>query len=1054
MNRAIGWFAENSVAANLLMITVLVAGILSVSQIKLEVFPEFSVDMVRVSVPYLGAAPEEVEEGVCVRIEEAIQDLDGIKKITSTASEGLGTVSVEVQTGHDTRSLMDDIKSRVDGISTFPKETEQPVVQEILNRRQVINVAVSGRTDEKSLKSMGELIRDELLDLPEISQVELTMARPYEISIEVSEASLRRYGLTFDEIARAVRSSSLDLPGGSIKTEGGEISLRTKGQLYNGREFEKLVLRSFPDGTRLRLGDVATVVDGFAETDQSARFDGEPTVLVQVFRVGDESALTVADAVKEYIAGAQPRMPEGIHLTTWQDDSLILRDRLSLLLRNGRNGFILVFLALALFLRISLAWWVTAGMIVSFFGAFWAMPSFDVSLNMVSLFAFILVLGIVVDDAIVVGENVYTHVENGKKPLRAAIDGTREVAVPVVFAVLTTVAAFTPLLSVDGFMGKIMRVIPIIVISTLLFSLTESILILPAHLSHSRGSRKGRKSGGWIWWQAFQDRLALRIKTFSEVQYRNVLDMALRWRYLSVSSGLGILILTAGMVAGGWIGFTFMPDIEADNVVALITMPQGTPAEGTARAVRKLEENARALQAEYDDDRGGPIQHLLASVGDQPYRSRRGPAPGRGSFSGSNLGEVNLQLISSEERDVTSSDLARRWRELVGAIPDAEEVVFTSSLFSMGEAINVQLAGADYEELQLAANELKARIAEYPGVFDIADSYREGKKEIKLKIKPEAETLGLSLSGLARQVRQAFYGEEAQRIQRGRDDIRVMVKYPKEERKTLGDLENMRIRIPGGGEVPFSRAAEVTTGVGFASINRTDRKRTINITSDVDLSKADPDEIVADIVDNVMPPLLEKYQGISYSLEGEQSEQQDTLASLGRGFLFALLLIYILLAIPFRSYSQPLIIMSTIPFGLVGAVGGHVLMWMDLTIISGCGIVALTGVVGNDGLVMVDFLNRERARGVSLHEAIRNAGVARFRPIMLTSLTTFAGLTPLLLERSLQAQFLIPMATSLAFGVVFATLITLILVPSCYSILEDVRAGAARLYERMQDRPA
>jgi multidrug efflux pump subunit AcrB len=1054
MNRAIAWFAENRVTANLLMIMILAAGSISLVRLKLEVFPEFSSDMISVSVPYLGAAPEEVEEGVCVRIEEAIQDLEGIKKINSTASEGVGTVAVEVETGYDTRKLLDDIKSRVDAITTFPLETEKPVIQEVLNRRQVINVAVSGQTDEKSLKVIGENIRDEIADLPEISQVELTAARPYEIAIEISEEALRRYGLTFDEVAQAVRLSSLDLPGGSIKTSGGEISLRTKGQAYRGKEFENLILRSAADGTRLKLGDVATIVDGFAETDQSSRFNGEPTVLIQVFRVGEENALTVANTVKDYIAEAQMRLPEGIHLTTWQDDSLLLKDRLNLLLRNGRAGFILVFLALALFLRLRLAWWVTVGMIISFFGAFWAMPNFDVSMNMISLFAFITVLGIVVDDAIIVGENIYTHLERGEAGLKAAIKGAQEVAIPVIFAVLTTVAAFSPLLSVAGFMGKIMRVIPIIVIATLLFSLIESLFILPAHLSHlSIQKEKNRRRGPRKWWGNFQDRFAARLQHFTDKYYRDTLDLALRWRYLSISLGVGLLILTIGLVAGGRIKFTFMPQVEADNVVALLTMPQGTPVEVTAQAVRRLEESAQMLQSEFSDGGEGPIQHILASTGDQPFLARQNVMRGNQvSISGSHLGEVNLQLFSAETREVTSPELGRRWRELVGTVPDAEELVFSSSLFSVGEAINFQLAGADYEELILAANELKAKIAEYPGVFDITDSFREGKKEIKLKIKPEAEALGLSLSDLARQVRQAFYGEEAQRIQRGRDDIRVMVRYPEDQRKSLGDLENMRIRMPGGTEVPFYVTAEVDQGIGFSSINRTDRKKTINITADVDLSIANANEIVADITANVMPALLAGYPGVSYSLEGEQSEQQQTLAGLGRGFLFALLVIYILLAVPFRSYSQPFIVMSAIPFGLIGAVWGHVIMGMNLTILSGFGVVALTGVVVNDSLVMVDFVNRARAKGMPLHEAIREAGVSRFRPIMLTSLTTFAGLTPLLLERSLQAQFLIPMAISLAFGVLFATSITLILVPSIYHILEDVKAGVIRLLGRGQTR--
>ncbi len=1052
MNGLIAWFAENKVAANLLMVSILAAGIFSLSNIKLEVFPEFSADMITVSVVHLGATPEEVEEGVCVRIEEAVQDLEGIKHIRATAAEGLGTVTIEIAAGYDNRKILDDVKSRVDGISTFPVETEKPVIQEVLNRRQVINVAISGSADEKSLKRVGEKVRDDIADLKEVSQVELSVARPYEISIEISEAALQRYQLTFDEVANAVRRSSLDLPGGSVKTQGGEISLRTKGQAYLGHEFGNIVLRSLADGTRLKLRDVATVIDGFAETDQSARFDGEPSVLVQVFRVGEENALDVADAVKSYVARTAPTLPEGIKLTTWQDDSLILKDRLSLLLRNGRMGFILVFLALALFLRFKLAWWVAVGMAISFFGAFWVMPHYDVSVNLLSLFAFILVLGIVVDDAIVIGENIYTQLERGKTGLRAAIAGAQEVARPVIFAVLTTCAAFSPLLNVPGNMGKFMRVIPIIVLSVLAFSLLESLFILPSHLSHLDLSKEKPSSWGpGRWLRRLQDRVSAWLTQFIDVRYRAALDLALRWRYSTIAIGIATLILTVSITAAGWVKFTFMPQVEADNVVAFLTMPEGTPVETTTRAIQNLEATALQLRQEYSKKDQSTIQHVLATTGSQPFRSRQHIRAPIGGASASHIGEVNLQLVSAEIREITSVELAQRWREMTGSIPDAEELTFSSSLFSAGEAINIQLSGADYEALQLATSELKDKLAEYPGVFDITDSYRSGKQEVKLKLKPTAESLGLSLSGLARQVRQAFYGEEAQRIQRGRDDIRVMVRYPESERTSLSDLENMRIRVSGE-EVPFSAAAEVTQGSGFSSINRTDRKRTISVTADVDLTVANSNEIVASVTSSYLPELLSKYPSVDYSLEGEQSEQQEALGGLARGFLYAMLMIYVLLAMPFHSYSQPLIVMSAIPFGVVGAIWGHIILGLNLTFLSMFGIVALTGVVVNDSLVMVDFVNRARAAGLSPGEAIRQAGVARFRPILLTSLTTFVGLTPLLLEKSLQAQFLIPMAVSLAFGVLFGTFITLILVPTLYQVLEDAQTASGRLLRSSREK--
>jgi multidrug efflux pump subunit AcrB len=1045
MIKIIEWFAKNPIAANLVLLLIIVGGLLTMSGIKQEVFPEIASDLITVSVPYLGAAPEEVEEAVCVLIEEEIQSLEGIKRITSRASEGIGSVTVELIQGTDVRKLLDDVKARIDAIDTFPEETEKPIIQELLNRRQVINLAISGETDEKTLKILSEQIRDDILMLRGITQAEIANIRPYEISIEVSEQALRRFDLTFDEVAQAVRRSSLDLPGGSIKTEGGEVLLRTKGQAYVGLDFENIILRTQPDGTRLKVGDVASVIDGFAETDQAARFDGKPSALIQVFRVGNEDAIKVARAVRQYVSEAQQRLPEGIKLTIWSDDSEVLKSRLDLLFRNGRSGFILVFIMLALFLRLRLAFWVALGIPVSFLGAIWLMPSLDVSVNMISLFAFIVVIGIVVDDAIIVGESIFSEYEKGKTGVQAAIDGVRGVAVPVVFAVLTTVAAFWPILRVEGVIGKIMRFIPVIVISTLLFSLFESLFILPSHLSHIRKIKKTPPLGWKGAWGRFQEKFNALFQKFINRVYRPSLELGLRLRYITLAGFVLVLLLTIGLVGGGWIKFLFLPRIDADNVIADLTMPLGTPVEATADAVRRLEETALRVQEELELDQP-IIRHVLSSIGEQPSRNQAsGPNVATGAFTGSHLGEVNIELIPSEERKISSVQVANRWRELTGPIPDAVELSFSSSLFSAGAPINIQLASSNYTALRKAAEGLKDKLKDYPGVFDVADSFREGKQEVKLEITPVAESLGLTLSDLGRQVRQAFYGEEVQRIQRGRDEIKVMVRYPSEERRSLGNLENKRIRTFGGIAVPFSAAAKATLGRGYSTIQRTDRRRTINITAEVDESKANANELLTDITRNVLPPLFADYPGVSYSLEGEQREQSEALGSLRTGFIIALFIIYALLAIPFRSYLQPVLVMAVIPFGIVGAIWGHIIMGIDLTILSFIGIVALAGVVVNDSLVLVDFINRFRASGKPLEKAIREAGVIRFRPIILTSITTFAGLTPLLLERSLQARFLIPMAVSLAFGVVFATFITLVLVPVSYQILEDIKGQFFKL---------
>jgi multidrug efflux pump subunit AcrB len=1049
MNRAIEWFAANHVVANLLMAFIIAAGLFTIPTITKEIFPEFSLDFLTVSVRYLGAAPEEVEEGVCVKIEEAIQDLEGIKRLTSTSTEGVGAVMVELEADTDSREMLNDIKARVDAIDTFPEETEKPVIAELSNRRQVIDVAVSGRVDEATLKTIGERVRDELSAIQGISQVVLVSARPYEISIEISEEALRRYNLTFDAVASAVRRSSLDLPGGSIRTEGGEILLRTKGQAYRGAEFEKLVLFTRTDGTRLLLGDVARVVDGFAETDQSARFSGEPAVGIRVFRVGDQNALDIARLVKEYVAEAQPRTPEGVTLTAWNDFSRILRGRLDLMIRNARTGYILVFICLALFLKFRLAWWVSLGIPISFLGAFWMLPTLGVTINLISLFAFIVVLGIVVDDAIIVGENIFRRHEQGDSGYEGSATGAKEVSVPVIFGVLTTIAAFFPLLFVTGVTGKIMRVIPIIVITTLVFSLIESLLILPAHLSRVR-QKKGTSRIGGVWGR-FQARFADRLAWFIRNVYKPSLNIGLRFRYATFALAIVTLMLTVGIVGAGWIKFIYFPNVESDYVSAALTMPPGTPIEATADAMKKLEDSALRLQENLGEqtgnDRPSPLKHIFTSVGEQPLRQMRSARMGApASVSTSNIGEIALELRPSEKRTITSSEIARRWRESTEPIADVVELVYSSSIFSAGEPINIQLTGLNIDNLQAAADRLKEKLTDYTGVFDITDSFRAGKQEVKLALKPAAETFGVTLADLGRQVRQAFYGEEAQRIQRGRDDVRIMIRYPEDQRRSIGDLENMRIRTANGGEVPFSLVAEAELGRGYSTIQRVDRQRAINVTADVDASKANAGEILAELEAEHIPAILADYPGVSYSLEGEQREQSETMSGLIRGFMFALIVIYALMAIPFKSYIQPLIVMSVIPFGFVGAVWGHMIMRIDLSILSMFGLVALTGVVVNDSIVLVHFINNRRKNGVPLFEAVQQAGQARFRAILLTSMTTFAGLLPLYLERSVQAKFLVPMAVSLGFGVIFSTFITLMMVPTAYLILEDIKSLVSRLF--------
>jgi len=1034
------WFASNHVAANLLMLIIIVAGLISVFSAKLEVFPELSLDMLTITVPYLGASPEDVEEGVCLRIEESIAAVDGIKRMTSSAVEGAGMTLVEVEEYADATEVLDDIKAEVDTIITFPEETEKPVISEIKTRHQVITVVVFGDVPEKTLRVLAEQIRDDLTAMPNISQVGIAGVRPYEISIEVSEENLRRYNLTFDQVTRAVRNSSLDTPAGSVKTSGGEILVRTKGQKYYGSEFEKTIVLTRNDGTTVRLSDIATVKDDFEDVDLYAKFDGERAALIQVTRIGEQNALDIERAVKQYVNRKKSSLPEGVSLGLWEDDTEVLKARVSLLTRNAYIGLVLVFLILTLFLNFRLAFWTTMGIPISFLGAFYLIPHFGVSINMISLFAFIMSLGLVVDDAIVVGENVFAYREQGLGRTEAAIRGVKEMAMPVILAVLTTMFAFLPLAYTLGIMGKILRQLPIVVIGVLGTSLIEALFILPAHLS-------GKRSWNKFILVRFTDKINQithkMLNWFVEGPFADFVKKAVKWRYVTLACGLVIFLITVGIIAGGYIKFVFFDAVEADNMVAMLNMPLGTPVKQTREIIEGIEQAAFRTIEEFDSKRPGKpslLKHVSTTVGAQPTTARGGPVSLEGGAGGqSHLAEVNVELLGAEERDVSSVVLRNRWRELVGEIPGVSSLTFVSELVSTGDAINVELSHTDYGVLLSASERLKSILREYTGVSDIADDFEPGKPELKLQLKETGRTLGLTLSDLARQIRQGFYGDEAQRIQRGRDDVRVMVRYPQDQRRSLADVENMRIRLPDGIQIPFKTVADVQYGRGYSAIRRVDRRRVVSVSADVDEAVANSKQINDELAKSKLPALMREFPGLQYRFGGQQREMQESLSSLIPNFGIALMAIFALLAVQFRSYSQPIIVMSAIPFGIVGATLGHLLMGFNLGILSFFGIVALSGVVVNDSLIMIDLINRERVSGIGLTQVLRDCATRRFRPIMLTTLTTFCGLLPMITEKSLQARFLIPMAISLAFGVMFATCITLILVPSLYMILEDIK---------------
>jgi multidrug efflux pump subunit AcrB len=1046
MKSIIRWSTKNHVTVNLFMVFVIVTGLLTLTRMRREVFPQFSLDFIYISVVYPGATPEEIEEGICIKIEEQIKGIEGISKIWSTASEGVGSITAELDVDSDDKvqDILDEIKTEVDRIDTFPDDAEKPVIIEVVLRDPVISVAVYGDVPERKLREVAEKIRDDLTDAEGISRANLLGVRDYEISVEVSEEDLRRYGLTFDGVAEAVRTASLDLPGGVIKTPGGDVLIRAKGQRYFGREFEDIPLITDQDGTIIRLGDVAEIIDGFEDVDRWGRFNGKRMAMVQVTRTSEEDIIEISRTVRDYVETHREMLPEGVALAIWGDLSIMVQDRIDLLSKNGAVGMILVFLSLALFLHFRLAFWVAIGIPISFMGAFFVLDWHGDTINMISLFAFIMTLGILVDDAIIFGENAYSHFSRGKSASEAVGGGIGEVAWPVVMAVTTTIVAFTPLLFVAGIMGKFIAVLPTAVIIILTVSLIEALVILPAHLhgAFSRASKREATKNG------LQVRLVGKVDQILQHvinrHYARAIRFVIRNRYFSFCVALAVLIVMGGLVAGGRVSFVLFPKADSDWMIAEVSYPLGTPVRLTESTIKRIEDAAVSLIPQFAsevEEGEKVVQHVLSLVGQIP------PRDWKSGETGGHAGQIWVELLGAEGRPrIRAEDVMNQWRKAVGDVAGVDRLAF--SILHGGPAgtpIEVQVIGEDFDLLKQAAAEIKREIATYPGTYDIMDDFKPGKEEKKLRARPGAKPLGISLRDIAKQVRQAFYGEEAVRIQRGRDDIKVMVRYAEAERRSLAGIEEMRIRTRLGDEVPLEEVAEIDHGRAYSAIQRVDRKRVITVFSDLDQDVANAAEIVSDLKADFLLKLAKQYPGVSFNMEGEEKRRVESMGSLWRGYILALMGMYLLLATQFRSYIQPVAIMMAIPFGLVGAVVGHLLMGLDITLLSLFGIVALSGIVVNDSLILIDFINRAIRDGTPLDEAVEASGKARFRPVILTSLTTIAGLMPLLLERNFQAQFLIPMAVSISFGLLAATGLTLLLVPALYLILKDMGGFAARL---------
>ncbi len=1030
-HKFIAWFAANPVVANVLLLTIFLTGVRTALTIRKETFPAFAAESVTVEVPFLGGTPEDVERGVAIKIEESLQSVEGIDHIKSESRENGATVTVEAIEDYPISRLLEDVKIEVDAIPAFPEQAEKPVIRENTRRNEVLWIEVHGAAPEATLKETARTLRDELLKLPEISFVETLNSRDYEISVEVSEDKLRAFGLTFDEVARAVSNNSIDLSGGVIRSERGEITLRSRAQAYDAADFADLPLRSSADGTRILLRDVAEIRDAFVDQEILGRYDGKPSVALKITTEGRDDIIKASRAAQEFVKRyptIKP-LPDGVSVSSWNDGSTPIRSRLGLLISNGLFGTALVIVSLTLFLNLRLAFWVAVGIPFSIAGAIlmFPTPALDLSINQITAFAFIIVLGIIVDDAIVIGESVYTAKEEQKDPdapdaeIRATVRGVSRVIVPSVFGVLTTIAAFLPLTGVSGRLGNVFGQIATAVILVLIFSLIESKLVLPSHLAHINVHRRGKNIVSRMLY-SIQDAVAAGLRRFVWRFFLPILRRLMGYRYIVAGTFLAVLVIVIGLIPAGKLRFVFFPDIFRDDIAANLELEQGLP-------VAHLHDSARHIARSLD----AAIRELETQSGEKILEHYQISA------STNTKANVAAELTPSEERAVSTADVVRLWRQKAGPISGAKALTFAGTAGPPGQGLDIQLESPDLDALRRAASALKEKVATYPGLYDIKDTFDAGKPEIQLDLTPAGEAAGFNRRDLALNVRDAFYGREAQRVQRGRDEVKVMVRYPLGERGMLDTLRGMRVRAADGTAVPFSVVADATYGSGLATIRRADFNRIVNVQAEVDKATTSGEEILQRLEAEYFPEFRAQNPDVTIALRGEAEQRMKSMKSLQFGFLLSLVSIYVLLAIPLKSYTKPLAIMSVIPFGIIGALLGHVLFGLPVSILSVFGLLALSGIVVNDSLVLVHRIDELRSGGMALREALSEAAGQRFRAILLTTLTTFVGLTPLLAETAVQAQFLKPMAVSVGFGVLFATLITLVLLPMLLLIADDFR---------------
>ncbi|MBN2375381.1 MAG: efflux RND transporter permease subunit [Sedimentisphaerales bacterium] len=1013
----LAWMVHNRVTPNLMMMVFIFGGLFVTTQIKQEVFPEFELDIVQIRVPYPGSSPEEVEQGIILAIEERVRGLDGVKEISATASEGAGIVSVEMLEDADRQKVYQDVKQEVDSVTTFPEDAEEPEVSLLARRREVLQIQLYGNVNEWNLRELAEQVRDRLLLDPEITQVDLLGARKYEIHAEIPQDVLRHYGLTLDNIARKIASTSVEIPGGFIETKGGDILMRVKQRRDWADEFARIPIITTPEGTLVYLEDIATVIDEFEDADREATYNGYRAIGLGVYRIGEQTPIGISDAARAAMSEIEKDLPPEVNWAISQDRSDIYRQRLELLLKNAFFGLILVFILLSLFLEFKLAFWVMMGIPTSFLGAFLFLPLMDVTINMISMFAFIVALGIVVDDAIVAGENIYEYRQRGMGVIDAAIQGARDVAMPVSFSILTNIIAFLPLCFVPGVIGKIWKVIPLVVITVFTISWIESLLILPSHLGHSK---KNNRRGIRAFLHNLQQAFSRFFMKFVEKVYGPFLDLCMKFRYLTVALGLLVLTIIAGYVASGRIGMILMPRVESDLASVTAVLPYGTSFEKAAQVRDLLVDSAKKVIAQHGGNR---LTDGMFALVDE------------------NTVEILLYLTDPDIRPISTTELTQYWRDATGPVVGLESIKFESDRGGPGRgaSLTVELSHRDINILDQASSELADIISEFSNTTDIDDGYTPGKQQLNFTVKPEGESLGLTAYEVARQVRNAFYGAEALRQQRGRNEVKVKVRSPEAERISEYNVESLLIRTPAGMDVPLMQVVDVERGRAYTTIDRRNGRRTVTVTANV-VPIDETTQVMATLDEEILPQLARAYPGLSYGYEGRQADFRESTQTLFTGFIFALVGIFVLLAVPFRSYVQPIIVMVAIPFGIIGAVLGHMLMGYSLSLMSLMGIVALSGVVVNDSLVLINYANIRRREGLSTFDAIHSAGIRRFRPILLTTLTTFGGLSPMIFENSRQAKFMIPMAISLGYGIMFSTTVTLVLVPALCMILEDIHS--------------